>query len=60
MKFNEIKNKTTGELQEQLNEFRIKLSKLKFDIQTNNLKDASQIKKTRTDIARVLTALRLK
>ena len=57
MKFKELNNKPKEELREQLKELKIKLAKFKFDVQTNNLKDVSQIRKSKDDIARVLTAL---
>lgn len=34
-----------------------KLLKLKFDLNESKLKDVSQIKKTKKDIARIMTAL---
>ncbi len=34
-----------------------KLLKLKFDLNENKLKDVSQIKKAKKDIARIMTAL---
>ncbi|MBI2057410.1 MAG: 50S ribosomal protein L29 [Candidatus Yanofskybacteria bacterium] len=59
MKFKEIKTKNKEELQESLKSLRIKLGKMLFDLNSNSLKDFSQIKKTRRDIARTLTALKL-
>lgn len=58
MKYTELKNKNKLELNELLRDLRIKLGKLRFDLGGNTLKDRSQIKKTKQEIARVMTALR--
>lgn len=57
MKFAELKNKDKNELREMLRELAVKLGKLRFDLGQNNLKDSSQIGKTKKDTARILTAL---
>ncbi|PIR42031.1 MAG: 50S ribosomal protein L29 [Candidatus Yanofskybacteria bacterium CG10_big_fil_rev_8_21_14_0_10_37_15] len=57
MKHKEIKNKTREELVNMFKNEKTKLSKLKFELNENKLKDASQIKKTKKDIARIMTAL---
>jgi len=59
MKFKEVKEKKQEELQEMLKNLRIKLGKLLFDLNSNSLKDFSQVQKTKKDIARILTALKL-
>lgn len=38
-----------------LKELKIKLGKLRFELSANILKDVSQIKKTKKDIARAIT-----
>ena len=58
MKYAELKNKNKEELAETLKDLRIKLGKLRFDLSSNTLKDSSQIKKIKLDIARILTTLR--
>lgn len=59
MKSIELKNKSQNELDEILKELQIKLGKLRFELANKSLKDASQIGKTRKDIARVLTTIKL-
>lgn len=58
MKFNELKNKSRDELNQSLADLRAKVLKLNFDLADNKVKDVSQIKKTKKDIARVLTLLK--
>jgi len=41
-----------------LADLRSKLLKLNFDLAESKVKDVSQVKKTKKDVARVLTALR--
>lgn len=60
MKHAELKNKNEHELAETLRELKIKLGKLRFDLSSNTLKDSSQLKKAKTDIARIMTILRSK
>lgn len=50
-------NKTQQELANSLAEFRTKLVQLEFDRADKKLKDVSQFKKTKKDIARILTCL---
>lgn len=50
-------NKNKEELSLQYKDLKSKLFKLNFDLVANKLKDISQIKKTKKDIARLLTAL---
>lgn len=57
MKFKELEQKTIGELEDMLQDTRAKLSALRFELQTKNSADNSQIGKLRRDIARVLTAI---
>jgi len=58
MKPADLQNKTPKELTETLNELRTKLAKISFEKEANTLKDTSQIKKTKKDIARILTLLK--
>ena len=57
MKYSELQNKTSHELQEILKESRIKLGQLRFELANKSLSDFSQIKKIRKNIAQTLTAL---
>lgn len=57
MKRIDTKNKSKEELSASLVELRIKLAQLGFDHADKKLKDFSQFKKTKKDIARILTAL---
>lgn len=57
MKFKELENKTKEELNHSLADLKSKLLKLNFDLADNKVKDLSQVKKTKRDIARILTML---
>lgn len=56
----ELKAKPEGELRKVLNEEREKLRTLKFDLASGKVKNVSEIWKTKKNIARVLTFLRMK
>lgn len=58
MKSTELKHKIPEELTGMLNDLKTKLAKLSFEKEANTLKDTSQIKKTKKEIARVLTVLK--
>ena len=58
MKFIDLQNKSQNELQEMIKELQVKLGKLRFERANKSLKDVSQLKKAKKDIARGLTALR--
>ena len=58
MKNNDFKNKSVDELRQILSDLKVKLAKLGFGLEANTLKDTSQIKKTKKDVARILTALK--
>ncbi len=58
MKGKELKNKEAAELSRMLSDMKAKLAKLGFELEANTLKDTSQIKKTKKDVARILTALK--
>ena len=51
-------NQTVQELEHNLGEMRAKQVRLSFDLENKKLKDVSQIKKTKKEIARILTALK--
>ena len=57
MPFSELQNKTEHELQELLKQAQIRLGQLRFQLAESKLTDFSQLKKTRREIARLLTAL---
>lgn len=57
MKFSELQNKDHDQLHSSLKELQSKLAKFRFEIAEKKLQDFSQIKKTKKDIARILTAL---
>lgn len=58
MKTNELNNKSREELTHLLADLKAKILKLNFDMADNKVKDVSQVKKTKKDIARVLTLLK--
>jgi large subunit ribosomal protein L29 len=58
MKYSELENKTIEELRKQMEGFKIKLGKLRFELANRALKDFSQINKTKKNIARILTAIK--
>lgn len=60
MKLTDLKNKTPEELEGALNELKAKMTKLSFELEANTLKDTSQIKKIKKDVARILTVLQRK
>jgi len=54
----DLQNKNREELTGNLDELKTKLAKLSFELEANTLKDTSQVKKTKKEIARILTLLR--
>ena len=58
MKRIDLQNKTKDDLSHMLKDLKAKLLKLNFDLADNKVKDVSQVKKTKKDIARILTALK--
>ncbi|OGM95955.1 MAG: 50S ribosomal protein L29 [Candidatus Yanofskybacteria bacterium RIFCSPHIGHO2_02_FULL_38_22b] len=58
MKIDELKNMSKDELNKLVSDLRAKLLKFNFDLADNKVKDVSQIKKTKKDVARVLTLLK--
>ena len=57
MKFTELQNKSAGELREMVKAAQVRLGQLMFQLANKNLKDFSQLKKARHDVARLLTAI---
>lgn len=57
MKRFETLNKSKEELTSALSELRVKFSEFQFERADKKLKDSSQFKKVKKDIARILTAL---
>ena len=57
MKRFDAQNKSREELSASLTEFQTKLTQLSFDRADKKLKDSSQFKKVKKDVARILTAL---
>lgn len=57
MKASEIRELSTNELQEQVKMKKEQLFGLRFQQVTGELKDTSQIRKVRKDVARLLTEL---
>jgi ribosomal protein L29 len=57
MKYGDLENKDINELNEMLKDAKVKLGKLKFELANKALKDFSQIRKARIEIAKLLTAI---
>ena len=58
MKVSEIRELTQSELQEELNELKSELFKLRFQHATNQLENPMKIKDVKKSIARVKTVMR--
>lgn len=59
MKIKEIREKTENELKKDLVEFRNKVAKMRFDISAKQVKNHREIRKSKKDIARILTIMKL-
>lgn len=57
MNIKELQKKSKSGLEKILRERRERLRALRFDLDQGKLKDTSQIKKTKKDIAKILTLL---
>jgi large subunit ribosomal protein L29 len=57
LEFEKLKQATISELQKLLQEKREKLERLRFDLAVGKVKNISEIRKTRKDIARILTLI---
>ena len=60
MKAKELREKSKEELEGILNDLKKKLQKLRFDLAEKRLKNVREIRKTKREIARVLTILKEK
>ncbi|OGI25858.1 MAG: 50S ribosomal protein L29 [Candidatus Moranbacteria bacterium RBG_13_45_13] len=58
MKIREIREKSENELRKDLTGLRNKMAKLRFDISAKQVKNHREIRKTKQDIARILTVLK--
>lgn len=58
MKATELRDKTSAELDTELNELKAELFKLRFQHATNQLSNPMQLKRVKRDIARVKTVIR--
>jgi ribosomal protein L29 len=58
MDFTDLKSKNVQELGQAEKDLRVKLGKLKFELANKTLKNFSQIRQVKKDIARVMTALK--
>ena len=56
----ELNNKSQEELEKILMELKEKLRSLRFELSASQIEDAREVRKTRKDIARVLTILNSK
>ncbi|MRJ03397.1 MAG: 50S ribosomal protein L29 [Epsilonproteobacteria bacterium] len=57
MKYTEIVEKSIGDLEKLLREKKLELFELRMKLKTLQLKDTSEIRKVRRDIARIKTAI---
>ncbi|NCW13430.1 MAG: 50S ribosomal protein L29 [Chitinophagia bacterium] len=57
MKYNELKNKSKGELLAQANELRRELFQLRLKLRTAQLANKAVVRQTRRDVARLETCL---
>jgi len=57
MKTNELRQRSKEELKEIVNELKKKLQELRFDLVSGKVKNVREIRKTKKEIARVLTVL---
>ena len=58
MKYTELNNRSGEELTHMMGDLKAKLLKLNFDLADNKVKDFSQFKKVKKDIARIMTAVK--
>ncbi len=59
MKKIDLQNKTSEELSTMLKDFKAKLLQFNFELGEKRLKDFSQVKKTKKNVARILTLMKL-
>lgn len=58
MKMEDLNNRSMEELTQMAGDLKAKLLKLNFDLADNKVKDFSQLKKVKKDIARIMTAMK--
>jgi len=58
LKYTDLENKDVKELEQIVKGLRVKFGKLRFELANKTLKNFSQIKQTKKNIARALTALK--
>ncbi len=58
MDYADLKSKDVKELRQMEKDLRVKLGKLRFELANKTLKNFSQIKQAKKDIARVMTAIK--
>lgn len=59
MEYTNLENRTDTELKNMLNELQVKLGRMRFELANKTLKNVSEIKTVKRDVARVLTALNI-
>lgn len=59
MKKIDLKNISKDELSQMLTDLRAKILRLNFDLADSKIKDVSQIGKTKKEIARILTEIKI-
>ncbi|TSC74785.1 MAG: hypothetical protein G01um101430_779 [Parcubacteria group bacterium Gr01-1014_30] len=59
MKISELRQKTKAELQKLLSDNREKLRQLRFDLASGKIKNVREIRKTKKEIAQILTLMKL-
>jgi ribosomal protein L29 len=57
MQINKLKKKSKTDLEKELQKKRVELRKLRFNLAGMKLRDKSKIKKTKKDIAQILTVI---
>lgn len=60
MKIQELRQKSKNELQKLLEEKRLRLAQLRFDLAAGKIKNVREIRKIKKDIARILTLMKEK
>ena len=60
MKYTEIQQKSLQELENMIKDLSIGIGKARFELANNTLKNTSIIKKTKKDVARILTSIKNK
>lgn len=58
MKIAELRQKSKGELQKLVNDYRERLRVLRFDLASGKVKNVREIRQLKKDIARILTLLK--